>query len=190
MFKHGTCALLVAGLVATGLSAPANASVVYSLTFDNYGTTVEGTGTLTLNLSTLASAYNLNTSSTSVFTSVSTSNIDGNGTFFISPTNLSGFSIDTGNVGQIYSLTVTETEPTIDQTSGDVLFLDLYTNTWQIHGQYNSTIDQGDLLIAGPSLSSTPLPGSLPLFASSLGFVGYLLSRRKAKIAPRPAATA
>ena len=29
----------------------------------------------------------------------------------------------------------------IDQTSGDVLFIDLYTGSWQIHGQYDSTVD-------------------------------------------------
>lgn len=180
MLKIAT--LVVAGLLACSLSQQAQASVIYDLTFDNgAGNVSEGTGTLTLNLSTLSQAYNLVTSSSSYFTSVTTTNLDGNGTFSITGTNLSSFSIDTGNVGQIYSLTVTETEPTIDQTSGDVLFLDLYTNTWQIHGQYDSTVASGDLLITGPSLATTPLPGALPLFAGGLGLVGFFAQRRKRK---------
>ena len=31
----------------------------------------------------------------------------------------------------------------------------------------------------GPAVSATPLPATLPLFASGLGFVGYLTKRRK-----------
>jgi hypothetical protein len=54
----------------------ANASVVYNLNFDNSaGTVVEGTGVLTLNLANVSDAYGLNTSNTSIFTSVVTGDI-------------------------------------------------------------------------------------------------------------------
>jgi len=182
-------ALTFSAFLASFAAAPVQASVLYNLTFDNgAGTVSEGTGVLTLNLATVAAAYGLNTSNTSIFTSLSTSNIDGNGTFLVTPSNLASFYIQTSlatdpPAGHIYTLTVTETEPTIDQTSGDVLFIDLYTNSWQIHGQYDSTVDSGKLIVAGPSLgtSATPLPPALPLFASGLGALGVLLRRAKRK---------
>ena len=184
MRKFGIHALLLGGLIAAGISVPASANVVYDLTFDNYGSTVEGTGTLTLNFSLLSQTYNLNESLAGILVNITTSNIDGNGSFTITPSNLaSGSQLQTGNVGQIYTLTAGETEPSGDGNgTADTLFLDLYTNTWQIHGIYDSTVDQGDLLVAGPALvSATPLPATLPLFAGGLGFVGYLMGRKKRK---------
>lgn len=180
-------AVVFYALLATVVAGPVQASVIYDLTFDNAaGTVSEGTGVLTLNLATVADAYGLNTSSTSIFTSLSTGNIDGNGTFTVTPSNLSSFYIQTSlatdpPAGHIYTLTVTETEPTIDQTSGDVLFIDLYTGSWQIHGQYDSTVDSGELVVAGPSLGATPLPATLPLFSGGLGALGLLGWRRKRK---------
>jgi hypothetical protein len=184
-----TCALGFFAFLTMFVAGPVQASVIYDLTFDNSaGTVSEGTGVLTLNLATVADAYGLNTSSTSIFTSLSTGNVDGNGTFLVTSSNLSGFYINTSTTssppaGRIYTLTVTETEPTIDQTSGDILFIDLYTNTWQVHGQYDSTVDSGTLLVTGPSLgtSATPIPATLPLFASCLGTFGLLLRRARRK---------
>lgn len=181
MSKFVATAALCAGLLAVAFSAPAKADVVYTLDFDTYGGTLEGTGDLTLNFSSLSQADNLNESLSSILVNITTTNIDGNGTYTITPSNLASSSqFQTGSAGQIYTLTAGETEPTGDQNgTADTLFLDLYTNTWQIHGKYDSTVDQGKLVVNGPALSSTPLPASLPLFAGGLGFVGYLTRRRK-----------
>lgn len=184
-------ALLAAGLIA---AAPASASVIYNLTFGNSGgSVVEGTGVLTLNLANVSDAYGLNTSDTSIFTSVSTGNINGYGTFLITPANLASFYIQTsGNpydlpLGKIYTLTVAETVPPSNNIypPTNILILDLYTNTWQIHGQYNSYVDGGKLIVDGPLAGTsgapgdTPLPAGLPLFVSGLGAVGLLLRRAK-----------
>lgn len=47
----------------------------------------------------------------------------------------------------------------------------------------NSDFDYNDFeaVVTGISLSTTPLPAALPLFAGGLGFVGYLSRRRKRK---------
>jgi hypothetical protein len=194
IFKSVAGALVAAGLLAAGLSAPANATVVYNLTFDNSaGTVVEGTGVLTLNLATVADAYGLNTNNLSIFTSVSTTDINGHGSFLLTPANVSQFYIQTSlasdpPAGHIYTLTVAETVPQSNYNgTTSILILDLYTNTWQIHGQYDSTIDSGKLLVAGPYLgtSATPLPAGLPLFATGLGTIGLLVRRVKRRTAIR-----
>ena len=191
MFRKLLGALAISA--ATVFCAPANASVIYNLTFDNAaGNVVEGTGVLTLNLATVSAAFGLNTSNTSIFTSVVTNNIDGHGTFTLTPANISQFYIQTSLAtdppgGHIYTLTVAQTVPPNNDAAG-ILILDLYTNTWQIHGLNNSTVDQGMLLVTGPTLvtaggnqSETPLPAALPLFASGAGVLGFLGWRRKRK---------
>jgi hypothetical protein len=179
MGRFGLCTCALAGLLAVAVSAPAKANVVYNITFDNFGSTVEGTGTLTLNFSTLAQDENLNESLSSILVSITTSNLDGHGSFSITPSNLaSGSQFQTGNVGQIFTLTAEEA----GSGASSVLFLDLFTNSWQLHnGNDNgATADQGSFTITGPSVvSATPLPTTLPLFAGGLGFVGYLTRRRK-----------
>ena len=83
--------------------------MVYNITFDNFGSTVEGTGTLTLNFSTLAQDENLNGSLSGILVGISTSNLDGNGAFSITPLNLaSGSQFQTGDAGQIFTLTAEE----------------------------------------------------------------------------------
>ena len=147
-------------MIAAGFSAPASANVVYDITFDNYGSTVEGTGTLTLNFSTLAADYNVNESLASILVSINTSNLDGNGMFSITPTNLaSGSQFQTGNAGQIYTFTAEQS----GSGASTVLFLDLFTNSWQLHnGSDNGgTADQGSFTITGPFLAAaTPLPAT------------------------------
>jgi hypothetical protein len=170
-------------LLAAGLAAPAQASVVYTLDFDSSnGATVEGTGTLTLNFSSLSQANNLNESLAGILGNLTTTSIDGSGPFTITPSNLaSGSQFQTGNVGQIYTLTIAEA----GSGSSSVLFLDLYTNTWQLHGGYDNgpTEANGKLVVSGPSVSATPLPSALPLFASGLALLGYLFLRRKGSAA-------
>ncbi|HEX3342143.1 MAG TPA: hypothetical protein VHT68_23570 [Pseudolabrys sp.] len=168
----------------------ANASVVYNLNFDNSaGTVVEGTGVLTLNLANVSDAYGLNTSNTSIFTSVVTGDIHSHGGFNLTPANISQFQIQTSlpsdpPAGHIYTLTVAQTVPPNNDAAG-ILILDLFTQTWQIHGLNNSTIDDGKLIVTGPSLGTaaapgaTPLPAALPLFATGLGALGFLGWRRK-----------
>ena len=179
MSKFSSTALLLAGLVFGGLTGPASANVVYNITFDNFGSTVEGTGTLTLNFSTLAQDENLNGSLSGILVGISTSNLDGNGAFSITPLNLaSGSQFQTGDAGQIFTLTAEEA----GSGANSVLFLDLFTSSWQLHnGSDNGgTADQGSFTITGPALvAATPLPAALPLFVGGVGFVGYLARRRK-----------
>ena len=176
MYKIRASALLLAGLMAAELSAPAHANVVYTLDF-KFGSTDEGTGALTLNFNTVSQTFNINESLSSILVSITTPNLDGEGIFTITPSDLnSGSNIDTGSIGQIFSLTAEQSG-----TSAS-LYLDLFTNSWQVHnaccGQ-GATAAQGTFTITGPALAATPLPAALPLFAGGLGFLGYLTRRRK-----------
>jgi len=179
------------GALATGAAlfccAPANASVVYDLTFFDFSSHQEGTGTLTLNFSTLPQAFNYSNSLAPVLTSITTSDLNGHGTFTITPANLnSGSFLNTGAAGQVFSLTATQA----GSGAQSVLFLDLFTNSWQLHnGQaFGCTADQGAFTISAPHLSqggnasATPLPAALPLFAGGLGAFGYPGWRRKRKV--------
>lgn len=180
--------MLIAGFMAMILPSAANAAVVYNLTFKDYGSTVEGTGVLTLNLAQVSDAYGLGYQSLApLLVSIVTTDIHGHGAFNITPANLaSGSAIQTAGTfdpppGHIYTLTATQA----GSGSSSVLFLDLYTNTWQIHSQNANgpTVDQGFLVVTGPSLlvvsSEVPLPAALPLFASGAGLAGFLLHRRR-----------
>lgn len=179
------------GALATGAAlfccAPANASVVYNLTFFDFSNNQEGTGTLTLNFSALSQAFNYSASLAPVLTSITTGDLHGHGSFSITPANLnSGSFLNTGNVGQIFSLTATQA----GSGASSVLFLDLFTNSWQLHngGAFGATADQGAFSISaaqfvqGGTAGATPLPAALPLFAGGLGAFGYLGWRRKRKI--------
>lgn len=194
MLKCVKGVLLAAGLFSVGLTAPANANVIYNLTFENNaGSVTEGTGVLTLNLANVSDAYGLNTGNVSLFNEVSTTDINGEGSFLITPANLASFYISTsGNpydlpLGKIYTLTVAETVPPSNNTypPTNILILDLYTNSWEIHGQYNNTVDSGKLVVAGPSLDTsgapaeTPLPATLPLLAGGVASFALLLRRKR-----------
>ena len=189
--KVGRGVFALGCLLAVAFAAPAHANVVYTLDFDNNGTTVEGTGTLTLNFSSLAADENLNESLSGILVSITTTSIDSAGSYTITPSNLaSGSQFQTGNTGQIYTLTAEESG-----SGTGLLFLDLFTNTWQIH--YNSdsggTDVSGKLVVAsGPTVTATPLPGTLPLVVGGLAFLGYLFFRRRsagARLAPAAALT-
>ena len=153
--------------------APARADVVYSLTFyDDYSyATIQGTGTLTLNFATLAASFNYSASLDPILVSITTSDLNGHGTFSITPANLnSGSFLNTGNVGQIYSLTATQA----GSGAASVLFLDLYTNSWQLHGggAYGPQLDDGAFTITGPTLAAAAVPGP----AAGAGLPGLLIA--------------
>jgi hypothetical protein len=180
MAKFGASALIVAGLIAIGFSAPAKANVVYDLTFESQnGKTVEGTGTLTLNFSTLAADESFNGTLVGILVSISTGDIDGNGSFSILPATLdTGSQFQTEPNGKIDTLTAEES----GSGANTVLFLDVFSQSWELHegNDDGHTSDKGKLVITGPDLvSATPLPATLPLFAGGLGFVGYLTRRKK-----------
>lgn len=184
MTKARASALLFAALMAGGLSAPARASVYYDLTFDGSG---GGTGTLSLNFATIAATENLGYQSiVPYFVDVSAINVEGTN-FSITPSNLQDGAIQTSPTGSFYTLTVEQDEPAGDSTGGDTLFLDLYTGTWQIHGQYDSTIYSGDLTISGPYLGSppgaAPLPSTWTLMLAGLVGIGFIAYRRNSKTA-------
>jgi hypothetical protein len=109
--------------------------------------------------------------------------------FSLSSADLQTFSISTGATGNVNSLTVQQIVPASNfgnpATATNILVLDLFTNTWQIHGQNNGTVDQGRLAITGPTLGdaaiATPIPAALPLFASGLGGLALMAWRRKRK---------
>ncbi len=184
MFRKMLGALAIGATVIC--CSPANANVVYNLTFKDFGTTVEGTGTLTLNFATLAQDFNQNTSLNSILVSITTTDLHGHGIFSITPGNLASGSIfQTGSAGQIFTLTAEQA----GSGASTVLFLDLFTSSWQLHnGNDNGpTADQGSFTIAGPTFvagggdTATPIPAALPLFASGGGLLGFLSWRKKRK---------
>jgi hypothetical protein len=188
MFRGFVIAL--ASSAAIACASPASADVIYNLTFNKFvqgqGTVQVGSGALELNFSSLAATHNIgNPSGTSLapfLVSITTTNLDGNGMFSITPANLlSGSLFQTGNIGQIFTLTAEQS----GSGAQSVLFLDLFTNAWQLHNGSagGGTADQGSFTIAGPTLVATPLPGALPLFASGGALLGLLGWRRKRKLA-------
>jgi hypothetical protein len=167
--------LIGAILAAGALSSPASADVIYNLTFTKSSTV--GTGVLDLNRGSVAQAYNLNGTLGQYFTSFTTTALDGYGPFSVTTANLASYSyIQTGSAGQFYNLSLVE-------TGTNVITLDLYTNTWQIHAANNSTLDSGSSTIVGPTLAAPaaiPEPVTLSLFGAGLaGAIG--MRRRKAK---------
>ena len=193
MLKFRVRAFLFAGLLAAGLSAPASANVVYNLTFKSFSNVVEGTGTLTLNFATLAQDFNVNQTLNAILVGIVTSDLNGHGVFTITPANLaSGSQFQTGNVGQIFTLTATQS----GSGPATLLFLDLFTSSWQLHNGNNNgpTADQGSFSITGPTFvaggdaTATPIPAALPLFASGAGLLSFLGWRKKRKNAAANAA--
>src|SRR5689334_2537943 len=187
-FNVGALCRSSAVVFATMLAAcgVAKADVIYNLNFKNDAGTVSlGTGTLDLNLATLAAANNLSGSLHSILVNITTTSIDGHGGFTITPQNMvtnggtgSDF-ISTGNVGQIFTLSAEETG------TAPVLVLDLFTHNWQIHvGTNGATTESGQLIVTGPTLAAAPVPGpTVGAGASSFAFgvllLGWFARRRR-----------
>ena len=169
-------ALLVAAVAAFGFAAPAKADVIYTLAFDSSSNVLVGTGTLDLNVNSVSQAYNLNENLGNVLASITTTSLDGYSPFDITTANLASYSyISTGSIGQIYSLTAVETGPT------NSIVLDLYTNSFQIHGVNNSTVASGSFTATGPSLAAVPEPLTLSIFGAGLAGAVAMRRRKKAK---------
>jgi hypothetical protein len=153
----------VALLIASGLSTSANASVVLDLTLTATSdsdmtplSTYNGTGTITLSSAPPASGLTMPVSAAVTFT------IDGE--------NFSGTAANVEFLnGNFYNAQFSE------QIGPSTARFDLQTS-----GVYAFYYDNESQSAGGTiSLSTTPLPAALPLFAGGLGLVGYLTRRRK-----------
>src|SRR5689334_11837771 len=140
MIRKFVCALIASAAFFSW--TPAKADVVYNITFyDDFSfTTVQGTGAMTLNFSAVSQTFNYNNSLAPILVSITTTNLNGHGTFSFSTLNGSGF-LGTGPTGNINSLTAAEG----GSGAASVLFLDLFTNSWQIHtsNAFGAQIDDG-----------------------------------------------
>jgi len=177
-------ALLFAGLVAGSFAGAAQANVVYDLSFSG-----GGSGVLTLNFNSIAATENIGYTNIAPYFIGLSATVDGT-SFTITPSNLaSGSVIQTGSAGQLYTLTVQEQQPT--GVPDGTLFLDLYTQTWQIHDTPNDpTVASGSFTISGPQLAggdpppSTPLPPAWTLMLVGLAGLGFVVHRFGARTAP------
>ena len=167
--------LMAIAMAAVGFNAPAKADVIYNLTLAG-----GGTAELVLNFSSLAAAENTNYTSIAPYFVSLTANVDGQN-FAINAGNLADGAIQTGSSGQFYTLTIEETQPSGVPAGTD--FLDIYTNTWQLHNTpYDATVASGGLTVGSPSLAVTvgsssvvaPEPSSLAIMIT--GFCGLCFS--------------
>jgi PEP-CTERM motif len=166
-------------MVVVGFNAPAKADIIYNLTFAG-----GGTGQLDLNFSSIAAAESINyTSIAPYFVSLTANQVDGQ-SFLINASNLADGYISTGTSGQLYTLTVEEAPPNGVPAGAD--FLDIYTNSWQIHDTpYDATVASNGLTIGSPSLMVTsssavaPEPSTLAMMITGFGGLGFLAWRKR-----------
>jgi hypothetical protein len=174
------CLLIAVAMVVVGLNAPAKADIIYGLTFAG-----GGTGDLILNANSLAAVDNISyTSIAPYFVSLTANNVDGQ-SFLINASNLADGYISTGTSGQLYTLTIEEAQPSGVPAGTD--FLDIYTNSWQIHDTpYDATVASNGLTIGAPALlipSSTtaavPEPSTLAVMLAGFCGLGFLAWRKR-----------
>ena len=165
MTRFGASALIVAGLIAVGFSAPARASVVYNLTLtatsDSDSTPLtmyDGTGTITL------SSAPSPTMQTNYASAPVTFSIDGE-----------SFS---GTATSVQFLDGNFRNATFSEQIGSSPFRFVLDTTGVFAFYYDNELQEAAGTITS-SLATTPLPATLPLFAGGLGFVGYLTRRKK-----------
>ena len=138
---------------------------------------------LELNYATVAAAATKNQALNLILVSITTSNLDGHGSYTITPANLaSGSQFQTGAQSQIFTLTAHQS----GSGPSNVLFLDLTTNSWRLfNGGFNGpTADQGAFSITGPSLLAVPGPivgAGLPGLIAAAGALAALARRRREK---------
>jgi hypothetical protein len=177
--KMRKCLLIAIAMVVVG-HAPAKADIIYEVTFAG-----GGTGGLILNANSLAAVDNISyTSIAPYFVSLTANNVDGL-SFLINASNLADGYISTGTSGQLYTLTIEEAQPSGVPAGTD--FLDIYTNSWQIHDTpYDATVASDALTIGAPALlspSSTaaavPEPSTLAMMLAGFCGLGFLAWRKR-----------
>jgi hypothetical protein len=171
-------------MILAALSVPAKANVVYNLTFAG-----GGAGKLVLNFSSAIAATNISyTSIAPYFVSLSVDNVHGQN-FLVNSSNLADGYISTGPLGQLYTLTVEEMQPNGVPTGTG--FLDIYTNSWQVHETpWNDILASDSLTIGSLStvanapaiVASASEPSTLAVTITglcALGFLAYCKRRGK-----------
>ena len=177
MLSRFKSVMTAAALVWAALSVPAHASVLY--TFGNF-TGGATSGSLELNLPSLAAASNLNGNIASYLVALKFT--ENGQTFTITPSNLAaGSYINTGAAGSggagvIFTLTAEQ------NFSAPTPTLEIFTNSWQVHNGLNgSTIAQGSFSIGAPVVIAAAVPEASTWVMMILGFaaIGYLAYRRR-----------
>jgi hypothetical protein len=153
-------AMVLGSALAASVSGIAKADVIYNLTF-KVGSTTVGTGTVDLNLPTIASAANLSQNLHSILVSITTTSIDGHGGFTITPANM----IQSGATGADFiqsSGGILNTLSAMEVGASPILDLNLFTNSWNIsQGTNGGFVEGGTLIVTGPTLAAAPVPGPL-----------------------------
>ncbi|MBN8987266.1 MAG: PEP-CTERM sorting domain-containing protein [Rhizobiales bacterium] len=180
MLSRLKLALTAACFVLAGISAPAQANILY--TFGNF-TGGATSGSLELNLPSLAAASNLSGSIAPYLVAL---NFTENGqSFTITPANLASNSyINTGAAGSggagiIFTLTA------LQNFSAPTLTLEIFTNSWQVHSGLNGpTIAQGSFSIGAPVVIAAAVPEPSTWAMMILGFLGMALwaHRRRSRV--------
>jgi hypothetical protein len=172
MTKFGTSALIGAGLIAVGFSAPAHASTMQ--TYDITLTQKSGT------LITGSPLADFTVTSAPFTITVPTSG-------FLQDTPTVSFTI----AGKTYTsvLDVQFNGPTVTSifnfsaTVGEDTLSSIGLTSFQLSSSNNPCCDIpttiGGTVAFALAPAATPLPATLPLFAGGLGFVGYLTRRKK-----------
>jgi hypothetical protein len=177
MLSRFKSVLTAAALVSAALSVPAHANVLYT-----FGNLTDGatSGSLELNLPSLAAASNLNGNIAPYLVALKFT--ENGQSFTITPSNLAAGSViqtaaaGTGGAGVIWTLTAEQ------NFSAPTPTLEIFTNSWQVHsGLDGTTIAQGSFSIGAPVVIAAAVPEASTWVMMILGFaaVSYLAHRSR-----------